>query len=268
LTSPSALAARYDCLLLDLDGVIYRGDELIPGADRVVDELRAIGVGLAFLTNNSSRTPEQVAGKLRDLGVQVAPGEIVTSAISTAELLGRRGGGTAFVVGEEGLTTALAGAGLEILDGNAAERADWVVVGLDRSADYQTFARACLMVERGARLVASNPDASFPVPEGLWPGAGALLAVVTETTGEAAEIVGKPHAPLFETALARAGGGQPLVVGDRIDTDIAGAAALGWDSVLVLSGVSSREDADRADPPATYVGKDLSIVLEEAEPRR
>jgi HAD superfamily hydrolase (TIGR01457 family) len=267
LTHPAALAGRYDCILLDLDGVIYRGDELISGADRTIHDLRSMGVGLAFLTNNSSRTPEQIGSTLRDLGVEVSPEEIVSSAISTAELLGRRGGGAAFVLGEEGLTTALAGAGVEILDADA-ERADWVVVGLDRNADYGSFARACLLVERGARLVATNPDTSFPVPEGLWPGAGALLAVVTETTGEHAEIVGKPNAALFETARDRAGGGRPLVVGDRIDTDIAGAAALGWDSVLVLSGVSSRRDAERSDPAPTYIGNDLSILLEDAEPFR
>jgi 4-nitrophenyl phosphatase len=258
---------RYDCVLLDLDGVIYRGDELIPEAERTVRELRSMGIRVAFLTNNSSRTPDQIADKLHDLGLDVSAGEIVSSAVSTADLLGRRGGGTAFVIGEEGLTTALGDAGLEILDGDA-ERADWVVVGLDRSADYQRLTRACLLVERGARLVATNPDASFPVPDGLWPGAGALLSLVTQTTGADAEIVGKPRAPLFETALDRAGGGRPLVVGDRIDTDIAGAAALRWDSVLVLSGVSSREDAERAEPAPTYVGKDLSILLEDAEPRR
>jgi glycerol 3-phosphatase-2 len=261
-----ALADRYDCLLLDLDGVVYRGDRAIDGAADVLARLRQRGRALAFLTNNSSRTPDQVTDLLAGMGISVEPSEVATSALATADLLAERGG-TAFVIGEEGLTRALADAGLQVLDGST-ERADWVVVGLDRHADYRKLTRACLLVERGAGLVASNADGSFPMADGLWPGAGALLSVVTQTTGATAEVVGKPNPPLFRTALAWAGGGTPLVVGDRIDTDIAGAAELGWASVLVLTGVSKREDAARSTVRPTYVGKDLSILLEDPEPER
>ena len=119
------------------------------------------------------------------------------------------------------------------------------MVGYDGGATYGSLKRASLLVQRGARLVATNADGSYPAADGLWPGAGALLAVITTTTGAEPEIVGKPFAPLFEAGRRRGGGGRPLVVGDRLDTDIEGAARLGWDSMLVLTGVSGREDVER-----------------------
>lgn len=254
------LAARYDALLLDLDGVLYRGDETIAGVSETTAALRGVGARLVFLTNNSSRTPEQVATKLEGHGVAAAPPEVVTSALATAELLASRGGGTAFVVGQDGVRTALEGAGLELLDGEP-DAADWVVVGVDLEATYAKLRTACVLVQRGARLVATNPDRSFPAPGALWPGAGALLAVVTETTGASAEVVGKPFAPLFETALRQSGGTTPLVVGDRLDTDIAGAAALGWDSLLVLSGVSTEAELASSPVKPTFVAADVSALL-------
>jgi HAD superfamily hydrolase (TIGR01450 family) len=155
----------------------------------------------------------------------------------------------------------LVDAGIRLLDGEP-EHVDHVVVGWDRWVDYAKLRTACLLVQRGARLVATNADPSFPAPDGLWPGAGAILAVITTTTGAEAEVVGKPHAPLYRTALQRAGGRKPLVVGDRIDTDIAGAAALGWDSLLVLTGISSREDLARSEVRPTYVADDLRALLD------
>ncbi len=260
------LAERYDSFLFDLDGVLYRGDEAMPHAPGAMARLRKAGARLVFMTNNSSRTPEQVASKLGAVGIAAKPKEVVTSALATAELLAARGGGSAFVVGQDGLRSALQGAGLEIVDG-APRVVDYVVVGFDGSADYEKLKVASLLVERGAKLVATNPDASFPAADGLWPGAGALLAVITTTTLATPEIVGKPFAPLFEASLRRAGGARPLVVGDRLDTDIAGAASLGWDSLLVLTGVSSAEDARTADPAPTYVGEDLRALFDDS-PRR
>ena len=141
-----------------------------------------------------------------------------------------------------------------------------VVVGWDRSADYRRFRRAALLVERGARLVATNADAAFPADDGAWPGAGALLSVVTVTTGVDADVVGKPRPAMFLAARAQAGEGRPLVIGDRLDTDIAGAASLGWDSLLVLTGISSRSDVDGTDVRPTYVGADLSALHQEPPP--
>ena len=254
------LAERYDCILFDLDGVLYRGEGAVPSAPPTLAELRRRGVRPVFLTNNSSRTPLQVAEKLRGIGIEAEPDEVVTSALATAELLAERGGGRAFVIGQDGVREALTDAGIQILDGEP-EEADLVVVGYDGGATYSSLKRASLLVQRGARLVATNADGSYPAADGLWPGAGALLAVITTTTGAEPEIVGKPFAPLFEAGRRRGGGGRPLVVGDRLDTDIEGAARLGWDSMLVLTGVSGREDVERLGIVPTVVAEDVSALL-------
>lgn len=255
------LAERYDCILFDLDGVLYRGEDAVPSAPPTLAELRRRGVRPVFLTNNSSRTPLQVAEKLHGIGIEAEPGEVVTSALATAELLAERGGGHAFVIGQDGVREALTDAGIRILDGEP-EEADLVVVGYDGAATYGSLKRASLLVQRGARLVATNADGSYPAADGLWPGAGALLAVITTTTGAEPEIVGKPFAPLFEAGRRRGGGGRPLVVGDRLDTDIDGAARLGWDSMLVLTGVSGREDVERLGIAPTVIAEDVSALLE------
>ena len=260
-----ALADRYDCFLFDLDGVLYRGDQPVPGAAEGLAGLRRRGKRVAFLTNNSGRTPEAVAERLRRLGIEASPGEVVTSALATADLLSARGTRSAFVIGEEGVRRALADVGIEVREGEP-ERVDVVVVGWDRSADYEKLRRAALLVQRGAQLVATNADPAYPAPDGLWPGAGALLAAVTTTTGAVPEVVGKPHAPLFLRALERAGDGRPLVVGDRLETDIAGARALGWDSLLVLTGVTDEGRLATSEIRPTYVGRDLRVLEEDPAP--
>jgi HAD superfamily hydrolase (TIGR01457 family) len=255
------LAARYDALLFDLDGVLYRGDEPVPGAPEAIAALREAGASIVFLTNNSSRTPEQVSAKLGAMGMPSAPAEVVTSATATADLLALRGGGTAFVMGGDGVVGALTDAGLRVLDGEP-EAVDLVVVGIDDDLTYARLRTACVLVHRGARFVATNVDPTFPAARGeLWPGAGALVAAITTATGVEAEVVGKPHAPLFQAALRRAGGTTPLVIGDRMDTDIAGAAALGWDSLLVLSGVARQDDVADSPIRPTYVAPDVSALL-------
>ena len=256
------LAERYDCILFDLDGVLYRGEEAVPAAPPTLAELRARSVRPVFLTNNSARTPEQVADKLRAIGIAADPNEVVSSALATAELLGRRGGVLVFVIGEDGVREALAGAGLEILEGEP-ETADLVVVGFDGGATYAKLKTACLLVQRGAKLVATNADGSYPAADGLWPGAGALLSVITTTTGAEPEVIGKPFAPLFEAGLRRGGGGRPLIVGDRLETDIEGAVRLGWDTMLVLTGVSSRADVEATGVRPTVIAEDVSALVDE-----
>jgi HAD superfamily hydrolase (TIGR01457 family) len=256
-----ALLDRYDSFLFDLDGVLYRGTQPVEGAPEALRALRDAGKRVAFVTNNSARRPEIVAERLRSVGVEADASEVETSAMATADLLGRRGIATAFVVGEEGVRSALTESGIAVLDGEP-DRAEVVVVGFDTTADYAKLRTACILVERGAALVATNGDGSFPAADGTrWPGAGALLAAIVATTDAEPEVVGKPNAPLFLAALERAGGGRPLVVGDRLDTDIAGAAALGWDCLLVLTGISTREEADASPMRPTFVGDDLSILL-------
>lgn len=254
------LAERYDALLLDLDGVLFRGTETVPGGPETLSTLRARGHRLAFVTNNSARTPDQVAHKLVAHGYDAQPDEVVTSALATADLLATRGATEAFVVGEEGIRRALADAGVRVLD-DEPQTAPYVVVGWDREATYATLRVASLLVQRGARLVATNADPSYPAQDGFWPGAGALLAAITTTTGAEPEIVGKPHPPLYVAALRRMGGERPLVVGDRLETDIAGAVALGWDSLLVLSGVTSEPPPSISPIRPTYVGRDVGALL-------
>jgi N-acetylglutamate synthase-like GNAT family acetyltransferase len=165
------------------------------------------------------------------------------------------------VVGEDGIREALRTAGFELV-GDDADRADLVCVGVDTGVTYGRLRTAALLVERGARLIATNTDASFPAPDGLWPGAGALLAAITTTIGHGPEAVaGKPHPPLLHTALARIGGTRPLVVGDRLDTDIDGAAAVGWDSLMVLTGVSTEADLLGAPNLPTHLGSDLGALF-------
>jgi HAD superfamily hydrolase (TIGR01457 family) len=255
------LARGYDALFLDLDGVVYRGDQVLPGVADVLGHVRADGTPVLFLTNNSSKTPEQVADKLRSMGVPSSPGEVLTSGVATAAMLQREGaaGSTAFVIGERGVREALEGIGVKLVDGEP-ERVDFVVVGWDRAADYGKLRTAGLLVQRGARLIATNADASYPAPDGLWPGAGALLAAVTTTTGAVPTVVGKPARPLFEAGATMTGVSNPLVVGDRLDTDISGAAGMGWDSLLVLTGATRPADLPRARDLPTYVGRDLSIL--------
>jgi HAD superfamily hydrolase (TIGR01457 family) len=256
------IADRYDAFLFDLDGVLYRGAEHIDGAAETLATLRSLGKGLAFLTNNSSRTPEAIAAHLTGMGIRAAPEEVETSALATATLLRGRAVARAYVLGEEGLRTALAAAGLTVVDGSSAD-AETVVVGWDRGFDYAELAAASVLIQRGASLVASNADASYPVEDGLvLPGAGAILAAIQTATGARAEVVGKPNAPIFRAALDRAGGGRPLVIGDRLDTDIEGASRLGWDSLLVLTGITGRADLGTATVRPTYVAEHLGELVE------
>lgn len=253
---------RYDGLLVDLDGVVYRGDRAVPGAAEALTAVRQRGTPIVFLTNNSARTPDQVVGKLAGVGVDASPNEVLTSGQATAAWLQREDavGSRAFVIGERGVREALQEAGLELVD-DGDEPADLVVVGWDRSVDYDKLRTATLLLGRGARLVATNADRTYPAPDGLWPGAGSILAAVTTASGATPVVVGKPGRPMFEAAAARVGANNPLVVGDRLDTDIAGAAGMGWDSLFVWSGAHQPKDLPWADHLPTYAAAGLGLLL-------
>jgi HAD superfamily hydrolase (TIGR01450 family) len=256
-------AERYRAFLLDLDGVLYRGQDPVPGAQDTLAALREMGKRLVFLTNNSWRTPGQVAEKLKALGIPAEPVEVVTSGQATAGVLAREAGfgRTAYVLGGDGVRSALAEAGIEPVDGKP-ERVDYVVVGWDGDLTYERLRMATVLVGRGARLVATNDDASYPAPGGeLWPGAGAILAAVETGAGRRASVIGKPHRPLFDLAIERAGSPEALVVGDRLETDIEGAAAAGLDSALVLTGASTTADLLDVDALPTAVLHDLRDLL-------
>ncbi len=223
-------------VVCDLDGVVYLGTEPVPGAAAALQVLERSGVELRFCTNNSSRTPAATADKIRTVtGFDVSPEQVVTSAQAAAHLLAGRVG-DAFVVGGAGIRQALRDVGIREA---SADRAEAVVVGLDVELSYGTIRDAGLAVRRGARFVATNLDATFPTPGGLWPGAGSIAAAIATAGGRQPEVAGKPHVPMIE--LVRSGltsQGEVVVVGDRIETDIGLGAAAGWRTVLVLTGVS------------------------------
>jgi HAD superfamily hydrolase (TIGR01450 family) len=241
----AALAAGYRAIVLDLDGVVYLGDDVVPAAPAALEGVRGLGVRLAFVTNNSFRPPERVAAKLDRLGVKATVEEVVTSAHATVRLLGGEDGlaGTkVLVVGGPGLRQALADAGARPLDGSAWREAEVVAVGFDPDLTYDKVRAAALAIRAGARFVGSNPDTTLPMPEGFWPGAGATLAMLQAATGVRPEVAGKPQRSLFEAAAAVVGPGPYLMVGDRADTDLDGAHRLGWATALVLSGVVTPAD--------------------------
>jgi glycerol 3-phosphatase-2 len=241
----AALAAGYRAIVLDLDGVVYLGDDVVPAAPAALEGVRGLGVRLAFVTNNSFRPPERVAAKLDRLGVKATVEEVVTSAHATVRLLGGEDGlaGTkVLVVGGPGLRQALADAGARPLDGSAWREAEVVTVGFDPDLTYDKMRAATLAIRAGARFVGSNPDTTLPMPEGFWPGAGATLAMLQAATGVRPEVAGKPQRALFEAAAAAVGPGPYLMVGDRADTDLDGAHRLGWATALVLSGVVTPTD--------------------------
>ncbi|MFM8998960.1 MAG: HAD-IIA family hydrolase [Actinomycetota bacterium] len=256
-----ALVDSYDVVLLDLDGVLFRGDRPIPGAGAAVERIRALGRRPAFVTNNASRTPSQVVEQLASVGVVARAEEVETSARTAATILAARGVRRVLAIGQDGVLAALADAGIPVV--GLAEDPEVVLVGLDRGITYAKLRDAALAVQRGAPLIATNGDRTFPAEDGLWPGAGALLAAVVATTGASPEVLGKPSPAIFRAALDRAGGGRPIVVGDRLDTDIAGAVALGWDSLLVLTGVEARDAIAGGGPRPTFIAADVRALVEE-----
>jgi 4-nitrophenyl phosphatase len=255
---------RFDGLVCDLDGVVYRGDHAIEGAAKAIDALRSEGIRVVFCTNNSRSTVEQYVERLAGFGIAVTADEIITSAIVTADVLQRRGfsGKTALVVGGDGIKKALSDVCVSVKDDPAVRKADLVVVGWDPSFDYNAMTRAAHAVRSGAAFIATNDDAAFPAPDGLWPGAGAILASIETASGRKAEVMGKPHAPMLDAVAARLQGCDSIaVIGDRPETDLAAAPERGWTTILVLSGVTRPEEVDAVDPrPDLIVNSVVDLV--------
>jgi glycerol 3-phosphatase-2 len=262
--SPGPLAGGYDAALLDLDGVVYLGGRAIPGAADALRDARAAGMRLAFVTNNASRSPSAIAAQLVSLGVEATVADIVTSAQAAARLLAERlpAGAPVLVVGAIGLRLALRERGLRPVSA-AAERPMAVVQGYGPDVGYGLLAEAALAIRAGAWYVATNADATLPTGRGPQPGNGSLIQVLVTATGQRPEVAGKPEPPLHAEAVRRTGAARPLVVGDRLDTDIEGAVRGGADSMLVLTGVSTPADAVLAPPGRrpTYLARDLHGLL-------
>jgi glycerol 3-phosphatase-2 len=262
--SERPLVELYDVALLDLDGVVYVGPEGIPGASEALAEARRRGMRLAFVTNNASRDPESVARHLVELGVPAMVNDVVTSAQAAARVLHERlGAGSAVLVtGSPALRAIVEAAGFRVVE-SADDRPDGVVQGLFNELRYADFVEAALAVHAGALWVATNVDTTLPSPRGLLPGNGALVGLVQIATGVEPVVAGKPALPLHAEAVDRTGAKHPLVVGDRLDTDIEGAIAASTDSLLVMTGVTTAAEllAARPERRPTYVAADLTGLL-------
>jgi NagD protein len=229
--------------LIDMDGVIYRGSELIAGAQRFVNTLRRTDVPFLFLTNNSQRTRRDVATKLRRMGIQAEERHVFTCAMATARFLAQqKPNGTAFVIGEGGLLHALHTNGYSIVDHDP----DYVVVGEGRALNFEMFETAVRMIQKGAKLVATNLDPNCPTQQGMRPGCGAIVALLETATGRKAFSVGKPSPVMMRAARKELGlsADETIMIGDTMETDILGGVQMGYRTVLVLSGSTRKEDID------------------------
>jgi HAD superfamily hydrolase (TIGR01450 family) len=258
------LAALYDVALLDLDGVVYLGGSPIPGAADALAKAAASGMRLAFVTNNASRTPSAIAAQLTGLGVPARPDEVITSAQAAARLAAEHlpAGATVLVVGGMGLRLAIRERGFRAVT-SAADHPAAVIQGYAPDLSYSLLAEGGLAVGAGALFIASNADSTLPTPRGPQPGNGSLIQVIATATGRAPLIAGKPEPPLHAEAVARSGARHPLVVGDRLDTDIESAVRSGADSLLVLTGVTRPLDAVLATARhrPTYLAEGLAGLL-------
>jgi len=255
--------ARYDQLLLDLDGCLWLGDEALEGAPEAVAALREAGKAVAFLTNDVRHTPEEFVRKLWRLGFQAALSEVVTVGSVVQYLLSGRDGGAAYVVGSLALVEHVAEAGMRIVNRTEfASRADVVVVGAHEDLTFEELRIATQAVLRGAQLIGATRDATFPMPDGPWPATGAVLAAVETAAGRPADLVaGKPEPPMYEAARDRLGPGRCLAVGDRLEIDVLGARRAGMDSALVLTGGATRAEAEAAETRPTHVADSLAALV-------
>ena len=254
----SRLPDRLRLVIFDLDGVIYRGTEPIPGARELIDHLHAASVAVRFATNNSMVARSGYVERLGTMGIEAAVDEIVTSTSATVEHLARHAPGVRSVlaIGAEGMRAELTEAGLDVSmasevgseghDGGALARSyDAVIVGLDPHADYWSLAVAMSAVAGGARLIATNADARYPTPSGFLPGAGAIVSALVTATSVTPEVIGKPSPAMFTTILQSSGIGasETIVVGDNPEADVAGAHRAGLAAILVLTGVADAPSA-------------------------
>jgi glycerol 3-phosphatase-2 len=264
LRGEMAPADLFDGFLIDLDGVVWVGREMVPGAVETLRALTEAGKEIVFVTNNPARPPSTYAERLREAGVPVADDRVVTAGIVTArlaaDLLAPNAG--VFVIGAPGFHDAVAAVGLELLNGENARRAEAVLVSGHRGFDYEELLAATQALQAGASLFATSRDPTLPMPGGAWPGTGSILAAVETASGARAEIGGKPEPHLFEQARALIADAERVaMVGDRIASDIEGGRRAGLATILVLSGAAGREEAESAEHPPDRVLEDLAGLL-------
>lgn len=253
--------------LMDMDGVLVREEHAVPGADRFLASLRERGTPFLLLTNNSIYTRRDLAARLRASGLEVPEESIWTSALATARFLEeQRPGGSAFVIGEAGLTTALHDAGYTLTDRDP----DYVVLGETRTYSFERITRAIRLVAAGARFIATNPDTTGPTPEGPLPATGSVAALVSRATGVEPYYVGKPNPLMMRSALnaLEAHAETTAMIGDRMDTDIVSGLEAGLETILVLTGLTTREEAEAHPYRASRIVESVADLVDEAAARR
>ncbi|MBZ4016485.1 HAD-IIA family hydrolase [Streptomyces purpurogeneiscleroticus] len=262
--SARTLSEAYDTALLDLDGVVYAGGSAVPHAVESLTAARDGGMHLAYVTNNAARTPDAVAAQLSGYGLPTEASDVVTSAQAVARLIAGQvpEGARVLAIGGEGLKVALRERGLVPVD-SAEDDPAAVVQGYDPKQNWEQLAEAAYAVGRGVPWFAANTDLTIPKERGIAPGNGALVEVVRIATGGTPQVAGKPQPPMHRETVLRTGAQRPLVVGDRLDTDIEGAFNGGVDSLLVLTGVTTAAELLAAPPQhrPTYVDADLRGIL-------
>ena len=253
--------------LMDMDGVLVREEHAVPGADRFLASLREQGTPFLLLTNNSIYTRRDLAARLRASGLDVPEESIWTSALATARFLeDQRPDGSAFVIGEAGLTTALHDAGYTLTD----RHPDYVVLGETRTYSFERITRAIRLICDGARFIATNPDTTGPTPDGPLPATGSVAALISRATGVDPYYVGKPNPLMMRSALNAldAHSETTAMIGDRMDTDIVSGLEAGLETILVLTGLTTREEAEAHPYRASRVVESVADLVEEAAARR
>ena len=253
-------------LILDMDGVIWRGDAPVGDLPSLFDRIRARGLKYVFATNNSTRTSEQYVTRLKGFGVDAEPWQVVTSSEAAARAMAQRfpGGTRVFMVGEDGIRIPLEQEGFQVVSLENAPQAQVVVMGMDRGVSFEKLSEAALLVRRGIPFYATNMDKTFPTPRGQIPGAGAWISVITTATNVEPIVAGKPYPFLMDLSLERLGTkkDETLVVGDRLETDIAAGQAVGCPTALVLSGVSTIEEVELWRPKIDYIADNLATLID------
>lgn len=257
-------------LILDMDGVLWRGETPMPGLVEFFNTLRQKNINFVMATNNATKTAVMYTEKLARFGIQVLPEQILTSAETTAVYLSQRytAGTAVYVVGEKGLHDAMTNQGFQIISPEQVKdgaTAPLVVAGFSRHITYPELAMGALLVHKGATFIGTNPDPSFPSELGPLPGAGAIIAVIETATGIKPTIIGKPQPIIFHEAVRRLGGtaDNTAMVGDRLSTDIAGGQGAGLATVLLLTGVTSREQAQTSSIKPTYICADITDLAQQ-----
>jgi 4-nitrophenyl phosphatase len=259
------IPSHIKALILDMDGVLWKADAPIGDLPAIFKRIRERGLKYVFATNNGTKTPEEYQQKLAELGVEIDAAQMVTSAMGVAFMLAKKfpKGTKIFVIGEEGVRAALRTQGFQVLALEEAAQAEVFVMGIDRTITFQKMMEATLLVRAGIPFYATNADKTFPTPRGEIPGAGAWISVIVTATGVEPIVAGKPSPYLMELSLEKLGTSkaETLVVGDRLDTDIAAGQAAGCPTALVLSGVSQKVAANVWTPGIDLIADDLASLV-------